>query len=130
MKTSSQANPAPATVPPVSSPAGEFPRMFRLRQRLPTASPVDFAAGLGAALAWREVLAALKPGARVAVAVGSRGIANLSEIVAALLAGLRAAGARPFVVPAMGSHGGATAAGQREILAEYGITEADRKSVV
>jgi hypothetical protein len=124
MKTSSQANPASTTVPPACSPAGEFPRMFRLRQRLPTASPVDFAAGLSAALAWREVLAALEPGARIAVAVGSRGIANLSEIVAALLEALRAAGARPFVVPAMGSHGGATAEGQRDILAEYGITEA------
>ncbi|MCL4181509.1 MAG: hypothetical protein KJ072_27695, partial [Verrucomicrobia bacterium] len=92
MKTSNQANPAPTTVSSASCSAGEYPRMFRLRQRLPTALPVDFAAVLSDALARRQVLAALQPGARIAVAVGSRGIANLSEIVAALLEPLRSAG--------------------------------------
>jgi hypothetical protein len=98
--------------------------MFRVRQRLPSAAPVDLAAVLSTQLAQREILAAVKPGARIAVAVGSRGITNLSAIVTALLDPLRRAGARPFLVPAMGSHGGATAAGQRGILAEYGLTEA------
>jgi hypothetical protein len=65
----------------------------------------------------------LRPGAHVAVGVGSRGIANLSVIVAEVLRVLTEAGARPFIVPAMGSHGGATAEGQRGILAGYGITE-------
>ncbi|HEY7308703.1 MAG TPA: lactate racemase domain-containing protein, partial [Gemmataceae bacterium] len=62
-------------------------------------------------------------GAKVAVGVGSRGIANISAIVRATLGALRDLGASPFVVAAMGSHGGATAAGQRELLAEYGISE-------
>jgi len=58
------------------------------------------------------------------VGVGSRGITNLPQIVRAVLDGLKAAGAVPFIIPAMGSHGGATPEGQREILADYGITEA------
>ena len=63
-------------------------------------------------------------GAKVAVAVGSRGIANLFPIVRTTLDCLRTLGAEPFVVAAMGSHGGATAEGQRELLAEYGVSEA------
>src|SRR5207253_7376091 len=66
----------------------------------------------------------LRPGARVAVAVGSRGVSPLRQVVAAIVAELRALGAEPFVVPAMGSHGGGTADGQREVLANYGISEA------
>src|SRR5208283_3120942 len=63
-------------------------------------------------------------GKRIAVAVGSRGIASLKEIVQAVCGWLKAQGAQPFIFPAMGSHGGGTAEGQRKILAEYGITEA------
>jgi hypothetical protein len=62
-------------------------------------------------------------GARVAVAVGSRGIARLPEIVAAVVAEIRSCGARPFIVPSMGSHGGATAEGQRAVLEHLGVTE-------
>lgn len=65
----------------------------------------------------------VSPGQRIAVAVGSRGISNLQQIVAAVLDVLQSAGAKPFIVPAMGSHGGATPEGQTELLAEYGITE-------
>jgi len=61
-------------------------------------------------------------GKRVAVAVGSRGIANLDVLVKSVCDWLKTQGARPFVFPAMGSHGGATAEGQRKVLAEYGIT--------
>lgn len=60
---------------------------------------------------------------RVAVGVGSRGIANLFAIVKTTIDVLREFGAHPFVVAAMGSHGGATPAGQRELLASYGVTE-------
>jgi hypothetical protein len=63
-------------------------------------------------------------GRRVAVAVGSRGVAGLPEVVRATVALLRARGAAPQIVPAMGSHGGATAEGQARLLARYGITEA------
>ncbi|MDA7645315.1 hypothetical protein N8642_03045, partial [bacterium] len=61
----------------------------------------------------------LKPNASVAIAVGSRGIANLSVIVKCVIDQLKARNWRPFIVPAMGSHGGATAEGQREVLAAY-----------
>lgn len=74
----------------------------------------------------RRVLAAGSGGrgGEVAVGVGSRGIAHLRDLVAATVDELRGAGYRPFVVPAMGSHGGGTAGGQRAVLAGYGITEA------
>jgi hypothetical protein len=65
----------------------------------------------------------LSRGASVAVGVGSRGIANLQRIVRQVVARLQELGTRPFIVPAMGSHGGATAEGQAAILAGYGITE-------
>src|SRR5271157_2730092 len=63
-------------------------------------------------------------GKRIAVAVGSRGIASLNEIAGAVCGWLKAQGAQPFVFPAMGSHGGGTAEGQRKILEGYGVTEA------
>jgi hypothetical protein len=66
--------------------------------------------------------AGLKPGATVAVGVGSRGLDNLVVTVRAAIAELRARGLEPFIVPAMGSHGGATAEGQTEVLHGYGIT--------
>ncbi len=72
-----------------------------------------------------KLLARIQPGQRIAVACGSRGIANYSSIVRATLEVLHNAGAKPFIVAAMGSHGGATAEGQRELLASYGITETD-----
>ena len=65
----------------------------------------------------------LSAGARVAIAVGSRGIASLSAVVAATVAAARAAGGAPIVFPAMGSHGGATAEGQRHVLEALGVTE-------
>ncbi len=66
----------------------------------------------------------LKPGATVAVGVGSRGLDNLVFVVKTVVAELKAQGLKPFIVPAMGSHGGATAEGQRQVLADYGVTEA------
>lgn len=65
----------------------------------------------------------LQPGAKIAIAVGSRGIANLEEIVRIVVDKLKASGCTPFIVPAMGSHGGATAEGQTGVLAMRGITE-------
>src|SRR5688572_28527020 len=65
----------------------------------------------------------LRPGTSIAIAAGSRGIANVACIVKATADFIRQSGAEPFVVPAMGSHGGATAEGQKEILGTFGITE-------
>lgn len=64
-------------------------------------------------------------GRRIAVTVGSRGIANVHEIAKTICGWLKNQGARPFVFPAMGSHGGATAEGQARILSEYGVTPAE-----
>src|SRR5205823_656864 len=62
-------------------------------------------------------------GAKIAVAVGSRGISNLQQVVGAAIRWLKGHGAEPYIIPAMGSHGGATPEGQKSLLAEYGITE-------
>ncbi len=65
----------------------------------------------------------IKPGMRIAITAGSRGIRNVDEITRSVVACVKSYGASPFIVPAMGSHGGATAQGQKELLAGYGITE-------
>lgn len=65
----------------------------------------------------------VRPGMRIAITAGSRGIRNVDEITRSVVAFVKSRGATPFIVPAMGSHGGATAEGQRELLAGYGITE-------
>lgn len=65
----------------------------------------------------------IRPGMRIAVGVGSRGIENIARIVKAVVAELKKLGAEPFIIPAMGSHGGATAEGQVRVLAGYGVTE-------
>ena len=65
----------------------------------------------------------IKPGMRIAITAGSRGIRNVDEITRSVAAFVKECGAEPFIVPAMGSHGGATAEGQKEMLAGYGITE-------
>jgi len=71
----------------------------------------------------RDALARVKPGARIAVTGGSRGIADIPLILRTVVEELKARGAEPFLIPAMGSHGGATAEGQIEMMAGYGMTE-------
>ena len=96
-----------------------FPKMLAVRQSFPASPSLDVEAEVKKCMAQVQV----KPGQRIAVAAGSRGISNIAQIVGAVLATLKAAGAKPFIVPAMGSHGGATPEGQKELLGEYGITE-------
>lgn len=96
--------------------------MISIRQNFPVLPPLNVRAEIEREFA--PFAGQLRPGARVAVAVGSRGIANLETIVRAVIDVLRAAGAAPFILPAMGSHGGATPEGQTEVLATYGITPA------
>ncbi len=99
--------------------------LTRIRLRWDEPGIEDIEAAVAAEFSRREdAFRFPRPGARIAVAVGSRGIANLVRIVGAAVRELSARGARPFILPAMGSHGGATAEGQREVLAGYGITEA------
>lgn len=99
-----------------------LPRILRIRQNFPPSPPLDIRATLAAEFG--KLRPCLRPGARIAVGVGSRGITNLPAITAAVLGLIQDTGAKPFIIPAMGSHGGATPEGQRDILAGYGITEA------
>ena len=99
-----------------------FPKMFRVHQRFDATSPVDVAASVAAG--FPVIHDRLKPGMQVAVGVGSRGISNLAKVVAAVISELKSAGTEPFIIPAMGSHGGATPEGQAGLLADYGVTEA------
>jgi hypothetical protein len=100
-----------------------LPRVVPARQRFAATEVPDLEAAIASELERPGVGDTVRPGASIAVAVGSRGIAALPRIVAAVVAGLRRRGARPFVVPAMGSHGGATAEGQVAVLAKLGVTE-------
>lgn len=100
-----------------------LPLMYPATVRFPADRVADVGAAVQDALAAGGILARLRPGMRVAVGVGSRGIAEIAAIARAAVAALRRAGTEPFIIPAMGSHGGATAQGQRAILAELGVTE-------
>ena len=106
--------------------AAVLPRMFRVRQRFDADEIHDVATAVRDEFYRVGILQndVVRPGESVAVAVGSRGISKLSQIVRAVIDTLQQAGAKPFIVPAMGSHGGATAEGQAKILAGYGVDEA------
>jgi len=100
-----------------------IPRMARAAQRFDRPQVSDVEADLLRGLSAKGVFRSLAAGARVAVAVGSRGIANLPEVTRIVVRELKKAGVAPFLVPAMGSHGGATAEGQKALLEHLGITE-------
>lgn len=102
----------------------EIPRMFRARQSFPEAAilPQDLPQVIFAELSKPEIAGQIKPGLRIAITAGSRGIANVAIITKAIVDFVKTRQAEPFIVPAMGSHGGATAEGQLEVLAGYGIT--------
>jgi hypothetical protein len=102
--------------------ANHFPKMLEMGQSYPPSRKLDFATLIKEQFAQQGLREKVTPGMRIALGVGSRGITNLKEIVKAALGVLTEAGARPFIVPAMGSHGGATAEGQIQVLAEYGVT--------
>jgi hypothetical protein len=102
---------------------GALPRWVKVRQRLDATVIDDVAAAVADEFARPEVAATIGPGARVALTAGSRGIDRIDEVIRAAVVEVRRRGGEPFVVPAMGSHGGATAEGQLELLAHYGITE-------
>jgi hypothetical protein len=97
--------------------------MARVRQKLYGQVVADVEAEVIRQIESSRLATRLRPGGRIAIAAGSRGIANIARVVAATAEAVRRLGGQPFVVPAMGSHGGGTAAGQTEILASLGITE-------
>lgn len=99
------------------------PEMVLVRQTVRGPEVTDVARAIEAELAALDLGARTRPGQTVAVTAGSRGISNIVVATAAVVAHLRVLGLEPFVVPAMGSHGGATAEGQQAVLARAGITE-------
>jgi hypothetical protein len=100
-----------------------LPRMAPVRQVFRDNALQDVEAALRNEIARPEIAATLKPGARIALAVGSRGLADLPLLVRTIVDELRRRGAEPFIVPSMGSHGGATAEGQTGVLRALGVTE-------
>ena len=101
-----------------------IPRMFHARQDFPRdVIPADEIPGVIYEQMGQEQFSSLiKPGMTIAVTAGSRGIRNVDIITKAIVDFVKEKGAHPFIVPAMGSHGGATAEGQLEVLASYQIT--------
>src|SRR5215468_4006427 len=102
----------------------QFPRLLLVRQKFPDRRIPDVAAEVRKQLGAGGFAARLKPESRVAIGVGSRGIHNLATIVRSAVEYWKSAGMRPFLFPAMGSHGAASAQGQADVLAHYGVTEA------
>ena len=101
-----------------------FPRMLPVRQNFPDRRIQDIPGEVQRQLSSAGFGRRLRPGARVALGVGSRGIANIAAIVRAVADFWKSQGCEPFIFPAMGSHGAATAEGQADVLAHYGIHEA------
>jgi hypothetical protein len=102
-----------------------LPRMFKVRQLFDQTriEPKAIPAAVFEELSKPELNAPIRAGMRVAVTCGSRGVANAAVITKAVADFVKASGAAAFVVPAMGSHGGATAEGQRTLIENYGVTE-------
>jgi hypothetical protein len=102
----------------------DFPLMFRLRQKFDATRLDDVPGEVRRQLTGLGLSDQVRPGASVAITAGSRGVANVRVILRAIVEHFKGLGAEPFIVPAMGSHGGGTAEGQREVVESYGITEA------
>jgi hypothetical protein len=104
--------------------SADIPAFFGIRQVFPRPRVVDPAGAVRRELQKLLAPSSIAPEAEIGVTVGSRGIRGVATIVRAAVDLLKERGARPFVIPAMGSHGGATAEGQRQLIAHYGVTEA------
>jgi len=102
-----------------------MPKMAAVQQRFDDAHISDVEKAVREQLTRPEIAARVNSGMRIAIGAGSRGIANIGITVRTTVQALRELGAKPFVFPAMGSHGGATPEGQQAVLAGYGITEED-----
>jgi hypothetical protein len=100
-----------------------YPAIVRIRQHLERPRVADVPAAVRTELEKLDLGRRIRPGHTVALTAGSRGIAHIPAILKAVADHLAKLGARPYLVPTMGSHGGGTAEGQREILESYGITE-------
>lgn len=102
----------------------KIPKMVKIQQSFDADEIKDVEEVVRQEMRKPEIAGRVEPGMRIAVGVGSRGVAEIPRIVRVVIDELKRRGAQPFIVPAMGSHGGATAEGQREVLANLGVTEA------
>lgn len=101
----------------------KIPKMARVRQIFDHGKLDNIPEVLNSQLSAAQIKERVKPGMHIAITAGSRGVANISLILREIVTFTKEQGAYPFIIPAMGSHGGATVEGQREILDSYGITE-------
>ncbi|HUZ16883.1 MAG TPA: lactate racemase domain-containing protein [Spirochaetia bacterium] len=101
----------------------KIPKMARVRQLFPDDRIADIPSAVAGQLARPEIRRTIRAGMKIAITVGSRGIANIPLIAAELARNIKSLGGEPFIIPAMGSHGGATAEGQRAVLEALGVTE-------
>ena len=101
----------------------KIPKFVKVRQNFPRPCVTDAAAELVAKLDAGKFLDSVKPGMSIAITAGSRGITNYPLVIKTLVEQVKLRGGEPFIFPAMGSHGGATAEGQKNMLAGLGITE-------
>ena len=101
-----------------------IPRMVRIRQNFDRSHiPVeDIAATVQRELDREDLGGKIKPGMKIAITCGSRGMTNNALMARAMVDFVKAKGAEPYIVAAMGSHGGATAEGQTQILRDYGLS--------
>lgn len=99
-----------------------FPRMFRIRQKFDARRVENIPSEVERQLASLQLSEKVRPGQTVALTAGSRGIAHIDQIMLSVVKHFQKLGAIPFIVPAMGSHGGGTAEGQTQLLEHYGIT--------
>lgn len=100
-----------------------YPKMVRVRQHFERPLVEDIPGTVRSELERLDLNRTIRAGQSVAITAGSRGIANIPVILKAVVDFLKQLGAKPFLVPTMGSHGGGTAEGQRAVLESYGITE-------
>ena len=101
-----------------------YPSVLKIRQQFERPQVADIPGTIQSELSRLDLSKTIRPGQTVALSAGSRGIANIALILRTIVEHLQSLGAKPFIIPAMGSHGGGTAQGQEKILASYGITEA------
>jgi hypothetical protein len=100
-----------------------IPKMVPVKQNFPRPRVDNVPARVRELIEREEIKSTIKPGMEIAITCGSRGIANIKFIIREICTCVKERGAKPFIVPSMGSHGGATAEGQREIIESYGVTE-------
>jgi len=106
----------------MSFPKTKLPKMVEIHQSIPSLKLHDFVSEIRKELKKAGLASKIKPGAEIAVTAGSRGVAHYPEILAAVVEEVKKAGGKPFLIPAMGSHGGASTEGQVSILRDLGVT--------